>query len=395
MQGAPTATRPRSGRSGRAGRRRGGARRGGAAALLGGAALLGLLAGQAAAARGPLALFSSSGRSKPQQVSVQEMARKAGHVEDKCWDKAVIPHGSPAEKLEALLAANPFDKDGKVGPEVEAIMKDPGTGKPVVAMVDTSACKLLYLAGQAVTDHSLVEFGTWLGLSSKCIAAGMVKGGAPGDNQYAFDRFELTGSALKKVVKTPHKNLKVGSDYQHIWKNNVHPVNPAAHHVKIMVDEVLPSHYDHKSIDVFIIDTATTYPGALLHFGRIIDQVKVGSVVIFSDFLYCPNKGKVMKCTKDHGIPVWIYTEYIATCKMKLVHMSPTDIHGAFLVTAPLGREGLEFGPRKYTKAQWTKYYREARAYFAAFVSRHDYTEERRKRYMDSLSQQFANIGGI
>lgn len=120
-------------------------------------------------------------------------------------------------------------------------------------------CKTLFLAASSTTGKGIVvEFGSWIGQSSRCLGAGINTTGYK-EHLFSYDSYNNPINH-NKFMGSKYENDEI-KDFQYIWYETVLPVYPSARSVKGKIDN---EHFDadlwpKKMIEVFAIDSAKTH----------------------------------------------------------------------------------------------------------------------------------------
>ena len=201
------------------------------------------------------------------------------------------------------------------GESVGPALLDNG-GATLASMTPPPVCVMLYLAAVAVGGNgTVVEFGTWAGGSSRCIAAGLRAGAVPSTAPtvlYAFDFF-LAGGNWKNLNRTRFaqqaQRERSQMDLLPIWHEYVSTVYT---HLQLRRGDIHelgsnPANWDQRPVDLFIDDSAKSGAEVSRDFVYVSPLLRVGSIAIFQDFFFCGRPKKV----GDHcllGNPGFVYS---------------------------------------------------------------------------------------
>jgi len=208
------------------------------------------------------------------------------------------------------------------------------------------SCKFLFLLGLAMTsdEEVAVEFGTWVGHSSSCLAAGLLSTGKPG-RLHCFDLFEMTVNSHKLNATFWHgwskkDGKRVGTGIGGvppllpIFISIVHRIDPfVTTHIGDMQrhDVSSPAMWGDKKVGVFAIDSAKSWKQVIAQTGNgLWANIGVGSVIVMMDF--AKHACQILSFYILLVTPGFVDNEYIAFAA------SPW----AFSVSKPISHEYLQ-----------------------------------------------------
>lgn len=116
---------------------------------------------------------------------------------------------------------------------------------------------MLYSAGRSITQGVFVEFGTWIGQSSRCIGAGLNLT-ARLERLYSFDAFEFDPTQRYLIefsdLSQELDHFEQAGLYDY-WKTLMHDVYPSAFGIKgwISSEFARAPNWAYKTVDVFCI----------------------------------------------------------------------------------------------------------------------------------------------
>eukprot|EP00983_Pelagomonas_calceolata_P037771 1136500-Pelagomonas_calceolata.AAC.3 len=160
-------------------------------------------------------------------------------------------------------------------------------GSKVPAMSD-GACHALFLSGLACeNDGTIVEMGTWLGASSRCLAAGLKIAGCSVDYK-VLDRFQH--SQLSKLAGTRYAHIKPHSvNMLDIWTETVTSIYPAQPIVVENLDNLkrtgLNLFWRRYRVQMFVIDSAKSVSSLRRQAHTVWENLVSGSVLHLMDFI--------------------------------------------------------------------------------------------------------------
>ena len=157
------------------------------------------------------------------------------------------------------------------------------------------ACLALLLAGAAVGDFGVVvELGTYLGLSSKCISLGLNSTNREGA-YFAFDLFGNDEFNYDRITKSMPWTLQIMPDftkessYLWLWKNATIDVYPTAKAFEGSIDSttLYPKLWKKKPIALLSVDSAKSWAAFRDQTAGIQRpyMLKKGAILILMDFL--------------------------------------------------------------------------------------------------------------
>lgn len=226
------------------------------------------------------------------QIAERRVARVQRHAfawHPSMTENKAAKHGATqAERLSNLITH--FYSDGSQysipkiyqGPKLYKL--DDGSPIPEMARV---TCKLLFLAGYAANQDSgvAVEFGSWVGQSSSCIAAGLRTAGLK-RRLHCYDKYTYTGG--NALQGTKWKSWPQESSILPIFKEIVHRVDPTvvAHRGDMSEKEVSnASTWGGGPVGLFAIDSAKSFQEVIDQTAHgIWEHIQVGGVVVMMDF---------------------------------------------------------------------------------------------------------------
>lgn len=235
--------------------------------------------------------------------------------EDKKSDKIYIERET---KMPFGPTVDPDQSDGYSVWKMRRFAKMANKFRQIHNLGTEPACLALVLAGAAVGDDFgvVVELGTYLGLSSKCIGLGL-NSTKRQDAYFAFDLFGNDDYNYDKITKNMPWTLQVKPDftkessYQWLWRNATVDVYPSAQAFEgfINATTVYPKLWKKQPIALMSVDSAKTWS----HFR---DQtagiqrpymLKKGSILILMDFLTIDTQIKLLYtgCMGQYLQPVY------------------------------------------------------------------------------------------
>lgn len=182
----------------------------------------------------------------------------------------------------------------------------------LVPSMSRQHCYALFLTGLACTKEELfVEFGTWSGASTRCVAMGMSFSGCVAEFQ-VLDAF--VPSQLWKLKGSRFGRIRA-VDMLSIWKEVVWEVNkdvqPIVGWIDAKTTKTLAPSWKNRGIDAFMIDSAKTHDQLVKQTIHIWDNLKVGAVLHLMDFIKTPQVELVYFVLKPHG---YLRLVYLACC---------------------------------------------------------------------------------
>jgi hypothetical protein len=153
----------------------------------------------------------------------------------------------------------------------------------VPGLVTEAECRYLYwLTSRGFTGAgAVVEVGTWLGLSSLHLAAGLRDGGFP-EALHCYDQFIWRGDHARKTTLP----LRRGDDFQPYFEQNVRPTYPG---LKVTRSELKDLVWKGGPIEILFLDAPKNLVGlswALAALGP--SLVPDFSLLVMQDFLHPP-----------------------------------------------------------------------------------------------------------
>jgi hypothetical protein len=171
-------------------------------------------------------------------------------------------------------------------------------------------CLPLILAGKAIQESGIViEFGPFVGMTSRCIGIGLNQTGIP-HSLYSFDTFSnrnnwaVIQQQSKWVTKFPEFDPE--SDFIWIWKLIVQSVYPTAMPVKGLISKEVANTnvWDNKTIAMLSLDSIKD----ILQWQEQLEGIgvlKAGSILSLMDFSLTDQPTIVYGCLRDYLIPVY------------------------------------------------------------------------------------------
>jgi hypothetical protein len=179
------------------------------------------------------------------------------------------------------------------------------------------SCLALLLAGAAVQDFGVVvELGTYLGLSSKCMGLGFNSTGQE-DSYFAFDLFGDDDYNYDKITKNMPWTLQVMPDFKKessylwLWKNATVEAYPSAQAFEgfINATTLYPKLWHKKPIALLSVDSAKTWSAFRDQTAGIQRpfMLKKGSILILMDFVTIDTQIKLLYtgCMGQYLQPVY------------------------------------------------------------------------------------------
>ena len=207
-------------------------------------------------------------------------------------------------------------------------------------------CKTLFLAASSTTGKGVVvEFGSWIGQSSRCLGAGMNTTGYRG-HLFSYDSYN-NAINHQKLAGTKYEKMKF-KDFRFIWRETVLPVYPSGRSVMGRIDK---DHFDadlwpKKLVEVFAIDSAKTHRHFLDQAGLVWRYLAVGSVLCMMDFAKTPQ------------VEVF-YAEFVADGSLELVSLDFCASPWTFIVKKPLYWSRVKnFKPWNRSEDQWAEIFK-------------------------------------
>ena len=159
-------------------------------------------------------------------------------------------------------------------------------GSPVPEMARLT-CKLLFLAGFSMQQDSgvAVEFGSWVGQSSSCIAAGL-RTADLSKRLFCFDRFVYTDG--NDLIGTKWESWPEDKSIRPIFKAIVHRIDQTVVSIKGDMSNLnvsKPTSWGGGAVGLFAIDSAKSYKEIIDQTSHgIWESIQVGGVVVMMDF---------------------------------------------------------------------------------------------------------------
>ena len=202
-------------------------------------------------------------------------------------------------------------------------------------------CKTLFLAASSTTGKGIVvEFGSWIGQSSRCLGAGINTTGYK-EHLFSYDSYNNPINH-NKFMGSKYENDEI-KDFQFIWYETVLPVYPSARSVKGKIDK---EHFDadlwpKKMIEVFAIDSAKTHKNFMNQAGLVWQYLAIGSVLCMMDFAKTPQVEL-------------FYSEFVTNGSLELVSLDFCASPWTFIVKKPLDWSlVMNFNPWNRSEEQW------------------------------------------
>lgn len=166
------------------------------------------------------------------------------------------------------------------------------------------ACLALSMAGAAVGDFGVVvELGTYLGLSSKCISLGLNSTNREGA-YFAFDLFGNDSFNYEKITRSMPWTIQVKPDFKKessylwLWKSATIDVYPTAQAFEGSIDSttLYPKLWKKKPIALLSVDSAKTWAAFRDQTAGIQRpyMLKKGAILILMDFLTIDTQIKLL-----------------------------------------------------------------------------------------------------
>ena len=221
------------------------------------------------------------------------------------------------------------------------------------------ACLALLLAGAAVGDFGVVvELGTYLGLSSKCMGMGLNSTNRD-DAYFAFDLFGNDDYNYDKITKSMPWTLQVMPDFKKessylwLWRNATAEAYPTAQAYKgrINATTLYPKLWKKKPIALLSVDSAKTWASFRDQTAGIQRpyMLKKGALLILMDFLTIDTQIKLLYtgCLGQYLQPV-----YSSFCKGEQWIFVATQTFSSGMIGACmqdyLGDDQQEPSPEQY-----------------------------------------------
>eukprot|EP00614_Pseudopedinella_elastica_P000163 CAMPEP_0172601904 /NCGR_PEP_ID=MMETSP1068-20121228/22072_1 /TAXON_ID=35684 /ORGANISM="Pseudopedinella elastica, Strain CCMP716" /LENGTH=269 /DNA_ID=CAMNT_0013403075 /DNA_START=301 /DNA_END=1110 /DNA_ORIENTATION=- len=196
------------------------------------------------------------------------------------------------------------------------------------------SCKFLFLAGLSMVgdEDVAIEFGSWVGHSSSCLAAGLLSGGAKG-RLHCYDMFKWTGESDLKGTHWSEWSAEDGRrmgipTLLPIFVSIVHRVDPfVTPHIGNMAEKVIssPESWGDKNVGIFAIDSAKQWNQLIEQTQHgIWSKIAVGGLVLMMDFA----KHASQICS--------FYTVFIREGYLRNEYVAFTASPWAFSVNKPL-----------------------------------------------------------
>jgi hypothetical protein len=192
------------------------------------------------------------------------------------------------------------------------------------------ACKGLFLAGYAMSINSgvAVEFGSWVGQSSSCLAAGMKSAGLSG-KLHCFDIFDKDYGKNNHKLSQKFKHMKL-LDIFHIIVDRIDS-NVNVHPGFIGTADVSGANaWNNMNVGIFAIDSAKQLKATISQTNHgIWQKLKPGGILFLMDF------SKVI-----HQIMIF-YTMYVLNGDLEVEYIAFESAPWGFSIKHELDREKL------------------------------------------------------
>lgn len=186
--------------------------------------------------------------------------------------------------------------------------------RPILSLGIDPICFPLVLAGASVEEGVIVELGTFVGLSTKCMALGLKTTERTGQ-YYAFDYFGNHQPSYTSIVQhmpwvTKERKFTVESSYKWLWESAVKHVYPSIRGFEgeINKDTLNPKIWDKQSISLLSIQSAKLWKD----FHNQLDGIqkpfmlKRGAILVLMDFLTIDVQVKLFYgCWREFLQPVY------------------------------------------------------------------------------------------
>lgn len=187
-------------------------------------------------------------------------------------------------------------------------------GSPVPSMT-RMYCYPLFLTGLACRNETFfVEFGTWAGASTRCMALGLKLSKCTATFQ-ALDAFQP--SQLWKFRGSRFFNGRKTLDMLNVWKEIVWEVNREVQPLKGWIGkaqtEPLSQTWQENGISAFVIDSAKTHQQLVEQSVHVWEYLKIGAVVHLMDFAKTPQVELVYLLLKPQGYLSLVYMSFCSS----------------------------------------------------------------------------------
>ena len=197
-----------------------------------------------------------------------------------------------------------------------------------VPQMAANSCKGLFLAGYAMSINSgvAVEFGSWVGQSSSCLAAGMKSAGLIG-KLHCFDIYDKKRGKDKLDIK--YQNME-SVDVFHMLVDRI-DTTVNIHKGYIGVKEISGSQtWNNQNVGIFAIDSAKTYHHTIVQTEHgIWNLLQPGSIIFLMDF------SKVI-----HQVMIF-YSQYVLNGDLQVEYIAFETSPWAFSIHKKLDRNKL------------------------------------------------------
>mmetsp|Transcript_34412 Transcript_34412/g.75259 ORF Transcript_34412/g.75259 Transcript_34412/m.75259 type:complete len:388 (-) Transcript_34412:137-1300(-) len=208
-------------------------------------------------------------------------------------------------------------------------------------------CKSLFLAASALTgDGVVVEFGPWIGHSSRCLGAGLNTTGLE-QRLYSYDSFNDPINRNKLKGTKYFDNPRSAREFRFIWEETARAVYPSAKAIEGRIERVFNAReWLLPLVEVFVIDTAKTHEHLLATGPLVWKYLAVGSIICFMDFVKTPQVELV-------------YSQFVPDGSLELAYLDFCASPWVFVVRKPLPWvRVLQYDPQHYTQDQWESWFK-------------------------------------
>lgn len=186
--------------------------------------------------------------------------------------------------------------------------------KIIYSLGTDPVCFPLVLAGASVEEGVIVELGTFVGLSTKCMALGLNTTKRTGQ-YYAFDFFGHHQASYSSIIQhmpwvAKGRTFTVDSSYKWLWESAVKHVYPSIRGFEgeINKDTLHPEIWDKQSISLLSIQSAKLWKDFHDQFDGIQKpfMLKRGAILVLMDFLTIDVQVKLFYgCWREFLQPVY------------------------------------------------------------------------------------------
>jgi len=259
------------------------------------------------------------------EAGADEGLERAGCLHPRFASVSALPMSRFRQALGACLPARV---------NASHLLVDPD-GHPVISMTRRT-CPLYFLAGASVIDGSAVEFGTWAGGSSRCIAAGVNLTGKE-DRFFGFDAFQpgLNAANMKKMLALAAGNrfeaeirrVRFAFDMRKMFLFNTQSVYPTTVAVRADFSRNLPQlqkHLGRRRLDLWTTDAAKTWAEVANQLNAVRSFLNVGALIILGDFFYVEHDTSRLP-DQIPGVYHYLVPEFL-----EFLAFCPGNAHGFF-----------------------------------------------------------------